>query len=248
MDAPTHHQAGHGQSVSPGFARMSNAPSLNNEFSDDLDFYLGQPLLPVDPAGFGSLRLAGGSSHDDSCLDDCVALGLYNGPNSVVVHHRSAPFATHTRNRHSLGHPGYGYYHHSILFPNGSQNHTPVLGPSHYIHDVPEFSHLPRSFGGPPSLGRPDGTFSRAVARRIEDDGQSVALSSRCCDSQCLGEACTGTSCATEASACYDQNCAVMEPGVTSEVADAAAALTSIGGGLDQQQSFFSLLQPGEHS
>ncbi|KAL1882732.1 hypothetical protein VTK73DRAFT_1252 [Phialemonium thermophilum] len=199
-----------------------------------LAYSLGDTSLPAGDSCFsapGASKPLGGSAHEDSCVDGC-SLGVhYNASQSLITRGVSASF--HQRVRHSVSDLEFTYLHpQSLDLGLGSQRatfkDTMDSSASAQLQDNGEWGFV---FDNPLTMVDDDGPSGR------DEDSLSLAPSTTTCDSACrLDNRCTGIACANTEDACTDRNCPDTTGRVPSEVAKAAAALTSIGGGPPAQQ------------
>jgi hypothetical protein len=204
----------------------------------DLDLRYLEPLATSmgsqQQSGDGNRSLPG-VAHDDTCVDDCTAVGVYYGLNFNVHHQRTTASASfHSRNRHSVAHLGYPYLPNTddhVITGFASGTTQPTASGLHNLMQLSSTGIVNYSSRGYPAPTWPNAPFSQPPGSRADEDCRSLPHDSGCCDSRCEpGEPCTGSSCAAEESACFDAECAVTPAaGRNAEIVNAAAALASFG-------------------
>ncbi len=163
-------------------------------------------------------------SHDETCLDHCMGIAMFNGSR---LYHRGGPSHLLARSRPSL--PQYPYSSHQISpFPN-----PPTLQAALYHHR--SAPHAGQQQVPSPHAGILQGTGGQQAFHRPRtsvfpglDFGENENLSAKsCCDSDCeMPDKCSDAACEDTDTACNDQNC--PERPTPLDVANGAAALISI--------------------
>lgn len=182
-------------------------------------------------------RIVDGSAHEDACVDGCSPLVHYN--TSQAMNSRGVPASFQPRIRHSVSNLDYSCLHPQSLHfdmpgsaPRMDYKDTIDPSASEQFQDNGEWGFV---------FDQPLPAFPEAAFPGRDEDNHSLAASSTTCDSACnLGNRCTGVACADTDDACNDRNCPDLSASISCtipcEVANAAAALTSIGGAPGPQQ------------
>ena len=183
-------------------------------------------------AGLDGSRIANGIAHQDACVDGCSPLVHYNPPQQPLNQRgaSSASAVFQPRLRHSISNLDY-----SCLQPQPMQFDMSGSNPPHMDFKDTVDSSATGQFQDSDEWGfvfdQPLSLFPDPRLSGGDDDNRSLAPSSTSCDSACdLDNRCTGVACANTKDACTDRNCPDLSASIPCEVANAAAALASIGG------------------
>ena len=232
-NATAHHQSTSGPLGPDGHPRYAFADGMSNL---ELSYSpLGAFSIPTSAAATPTMNfidLPGDphqQSHDETCLDHCMAIAMFNGSRG---YHRGGPAPLMARGRQTFPH---------FLYPSHPAN--PFDGSSD-LH--PAFlQHKPASQSVGPQQPRGRALAAHGMEHRNFHGGESPAFLGlapgagdhenqsvkSCCNSDCeMPDKCSDAACEDTTSACNDQNCPERPAPrrADADVADGAAALISI--------------------